>query len=244
MKKQVYLLLSAIIIVLITISAILFSYNRGLNNRIDTLSKSVERISLSDSTYISIEVDKMRFKEDYYIQQQSKDTTLILTVFGLLTIVFGYFSFNSFRKEVENVVNEVKEDYNIYVKKYEDEKHKLVILENKVNYQMSMFYFDYAKSVEDIKSFDYTFFRLKGCAFLAKILVNPIDENEQFISAIQSIIDENITELSRELLHEIYISENEVNTEMLKTIQETISKVVDNKNYQLLNQIFSKIKVT
>lgn len=196
MKKQIYLLLGAVIIILLVVSTILFSYNKGLNNRINVISKSIERISSSDSTYVSMEVEKMRFKEDYYIQQQSKDTALILTVFGLITIVFGYLSFNSFRKEVENVVDEIQKNYDVYVEKYKNQEHNLKVLGNDIKRIYAFSAIDGAK--KDLKEGDmvnYTIFQLTALKHLCDIFENPVGKPDSFVEYIKSAIDTEMLNL-------------------------------------------------
>ena len=67
------------------------------------------------------DIEKQQFKEDYYIEQQSSDTSLILTVFGVTAIVFGVFSYTLF----ESRINEHK---NYYSDKIADQDNKYSIL--------------------------------------------------------------------------------------------------------------------
>ena len=67
------------------------------------------------------DIEKQQFKEDYYIEQQSSDTSLILTVFGVTAIVFGVFSYTLF----ESRINEHK---NYYSDKIADQESKYSIL--------------------------------------------------------------------------------------------------------------------
>lgn len=125
MSKRIYILLSLIIVLLLVITAILYSKNQSFESRINTLSKSIQHLKLSDSTSVKHEFYKAQFKEDYYIQQQNKDTTLILFVFGVVTVVLGYLSYNSFVHQVDVAVDKVKADYDDHLKKYEKQEHRL-----------------------------------------------------------------------------------------------------------------------
>ena len=86
-------------------------------NRFNTLSKKVEKMSICDSI-TKQELSKLQFKEDYYIQQQSNNTTLILTVFGVTVVVFGVFSYTLF----ESRINEHKNYYSDKISE-QDSKH-------------------------------------------------------------------------------------------------------------------------
>lgn len=85
-------------------------------NRFNTLSKQIEKTSVCDVVTMQ-ELSKQQFKEDYYINQQSNDTTLVLTVFGVTVVFFGLFSYALF----ESRINEHK---NYYANKIEEQDRK------------------------------------------------------------------------------------------------------------------------
>ena len=95
------LLFCSIIFIFILISKV-----NSDNNRFNTLSKQIENISICDESTIQ-QLSKQQFKEDYFINQQNKDTTLILTVFGVTVVFFGFFSYSLF----ESRINEHKKHY-------------------------------------------------------------------------------------------------------------------------------------
>ncbi|WP_322549137.1 hypothetical protein [Flavobacterium psychraquaticum] len=105
------LLFCSIIIIGILLSKLNFD-----NNKYHTLFKYIQKTEITNQ-----DIEKQQFKEDYYIEQQSSDTSLILTVFGVTAIVFGVFSYTLF----ESRINEHK---NYYSDKIADQDSKYSIL--------------------------------------------------------------------------------------------------------------------
>ena len=105
------LLFCSIIIIGILLSKLNFD-----NNKYYTLFKYIQKTEITNQ-----DIEKQQFKEDYYIEQQSSDTSLILTVFGVTAIVFGVFSYTLF----ESRINEHK---NYYSDKIADQESKHCIL--------------------------------------------------------------------------------------------------------------------
>ena len=105
------LLFCSIIIIGILLSKLNFD-----NNKYHTLFKYIQKTEITNQ-----DKEKQQFKEDYYIEQQSSDTSLILTVFGVTAIVFGVFSYTLF----ESRINEHK---NYYSDKIADQESKYCIL--------------------------------------------------------------------------------------------------------------------
>ena len=86
--------------------AILLNKLNTDENRFNILSKQIEKTAICDTETIK-ELSQQRFKEDYYITQESNNTTLILSVFGVIVVFFGISSFTLF----EARVNEHKKYY-------------------------------------------------------------------------------------------------------------------------------------
>ena len=105
------LLFCSIIIIGILLSKLNFD-----NNKYYTLFKYIQKTEITNQ-----DIEKQQFEEDYYIEQQSSDTSLILTVFGVTAIVFGVFSYTLF----ESRINEHK---NYYSDKIADQESKYCIL--------------------------------------------------------------------------------------------------------------------
>ena len=102
--------------------AILLNKLNTDENRFNILSKQIEKTAICDTETIK-ELSQQRFKEDYYITQESNNTTLILSVFGVIVVFFGISSFTLF----EARVNEQKKYYEQKISKQESEHSSLKI---------------------------------------------------------------------------------------------------------------------
>ncbi len=80
------------------------------------------------------------FKEDAYIRHQERDTMLILSMFGLITFVFGFFTYKSVREEFGLKIN-------IIEKKFESNKSELLLEVNTLKEEFS----NTINEVNDIK---------------------------------------------------------------------------------------------
>ena len=112
--------LTLLLLILIIIISFLCSKINSDTNRFNNLEKQIEKLAVCDPLTVS-ELSKQQFKEDYYIQQQSNDTTLILSVFAVTVIIFGFSSFALF----DSRVNEHK---NYYAEKIKEQDSKYSIL--------------------------------------------------------------------------------------------------------------------
>lgn len=109
------LLFSAVIAI-----SVLINKQETDENRFNVLSKQIEKSAICDENTLK-ELSQQRFKEDYYISQESNNTTLILSVFGIVVILFGLFSFSIF----ESRINEYKAYYNNKIGE-QDNKYKIL----------------------------------------------------------------------------------------------------------------------
>lgn len=122
--EYILLILSILLIISIISVGFLYSKNNALENRINTLSKQIEETAVCDMDTMQ-ELAKRQFKEDYYIQQQNKDTSLILFIFGLVVTSFGLVSFSIFNTRIKQVVKENEDKHEEHLTNYKDFEHKL-----------------------------------------------------------------------------------------------------------------------
>ena len=101
--------------------AILLNKLNTDENRFNILSKQIEKTAICDTETIK-ELSQQRFKEDYYITQESSNTNLILSVFAVITFLFGLFSYSLF----ESRVNEHKKYYEQKIEE-QDSKHEVLV---------------------------------------------------------------------------------------------------------------------
>lgn len=243
MSKHIHILTSIAITTLIVTSAVLYSKNQALGNRINTISQSIERMAHEDSTFVKHESYKTQFKEDYYIQQQDYNTTLILTVFGLTIAFFGFLSYNSFLSQVKGIEAKVKKNKRLQEEEHKRHEDKLIELSNDVSYQLGSAILKEAKEKLDLQ--DQIIHIITGCEHLSKAIANPINENEEYINSTKGIISDHIKELA-ELIdkNSDNIVYSNLKPERLQSKQDRIRKVIPSEDVHLLNKIFSKIVVS
>lgn len=187
MNKRIYILLSLIITSLLVIIAILYSKNQSFDNRLNTLFKGIEASHQNDSIITQKESYKAQFKEDYYIQQQSNDTTLILCVFGFVVVIFGFLSYNSFIHQIEFTVNKMETKYDDHLKKYDGYEHKLNSLMSEFYESQASFNLERAKDCVRNKEDDWhVYYTLLGISYYADRL--KIETGTPQYSTTQTIL--------------------------------------------------------
>ncbi|NCQ52447.1 hypothetical protein GW796_11340 [archaeon] len=66
--------------------------NEILESRVNTLSSNLQKIAINDSI-TTAKIKEQAFKEDYYLKQLDRDTTLILWLIPVIIAIFGLFQF-------------------------------------------------------------------------------------------------------------------------------------------------------
>lgn len=197
MKTNIILVL----LVVFCISGVFLMYNKlsALEYRYETLKESNIRLQLKEPL-TSNQIKEREFKEEMYIRQQEKDTTLILSIFGAFSILVGFFTFRSVREEFVNKVNQIDQS-NIAAKaeiqnKYIEITHSYRKLENEYNLYMTEEFIRKASTFLNVNSCMYVFYKLKSIKSIINALENTLNEspylqqsllkrmNEQVLSAI------------------------------------------------------------
>jgi hypothetical protein len=230
---------SIIIFTVVILTAINFHNNDVLEARINTLSKYKNlKISALDSG--------KSFKEDYYIQQQSHDTNVILVVFGLVVAVMGFFTY-------QNVVT--KFDFTIVQLRNEITAHKnetVVVFDELANLQVE-FYLQSAELLkETARSSKYkgntqmfVYFSIASISKIADLCLWGMEErNSKFnlvnIESITNEVLEALTKLDKSLRDPVEI--NRASLDVLDHYILNIRKVKSMEANKLLSNIHSKLK--
>lgn len=115
-KPKFSTILSLLIFGLIIVTAINYHKNNVLESKINTLGKSTSQ---------SKNADIQKFKEDYYITQQGKDTDLLLFVFGLSVTIMGVLTYHNIVTKFEDKIAEVKNEFEDYKNDWKDTQETL-----------------------------------------------------------------------------------------------------------------------
>lgn len=103
-KSYTSVVLAIIIFTIAIFTAMNFHNIDTLESRINTVKK-----------YYKLDSNKLKseklFKEDYYILQQSRDTTLLLAVFGAVGLLVGFFTYQNVHSRFDLKVAEISTQY-------------------------------------------------------------------------------------------------------------------------------------
>jgi len=233
MKDTVmHFLYSLCILSLLIFAVISHHNNNALESRINALNKNGKDFN-SEKT----------FKEDYYIKQQSSDTTLLLVVFPIIVGFISLFTFanvvQKFRATKTEIDNNIKEKE----AKWDEQHKRLIKLELDLYFQIADNYSDKAKKYEEENNFK-NYIIISMCALEKYAQVIKVCDNEPYkqrvLNVVNAGLDYNYTLLKDvERIFEI----SDLDYSVYKIRVATISSVLDSKHLQMFNTILSKIKI-
>lgn len=226
MKNIIHIVYSSILIALIILVCIEYHNNNVLESRINSLNKNSIDFS-SEKT----------FKEDFYITQQSRDTTLLLVVFPVLVGIVSLLTYINITERHRNIIEEIKTETHKQKSENDSYHKKFVLLESELNFQTGLIYSERASKniLIDINS----------------SIVQSLSAMEKFASCIVSenyINKEHATKsLENELDFLSKIIENDIfhikiDFRIYKERNVRISKVLNKTQMEKFNLIVSKIK--
>ncbi|OYQ35079.1 hypothetical protein CHU92_11230 [Flavobacterium cyanobacteriorum] len=188
MSKYIHGIYALIFIGLISTVVICFHNNDVLEARINTLVKYADADKLNS--------DKS-FKEDYYIQQQEKDTTLILWLVPIIFTSLGIFSFITFEQRLRKLEEDERTKHEKHIENYTG-LHKS-ILDLKSEYCFENAWVNFSKSTDMFYNNNldwYVHFTITGCKYLSDYIVRQYEvENLKGSKRAKEIIFERLTEV-------------------------------------------------
>lgn len=85
----------------------LYDQNNVQSSRIDTVNKTLYDIA-AHKPEIYKEIQQTQFKEDYYLNQLSNSTTLIMTMIAIIVTLGGFITYKTFDDKVANSEEQLK----------------------------------------------------------------------------------------------------------------------------------------
>lgn len=235
MSKYIHYIYALLFGGLLVSTVICFHNNTVLESRIKTLNKLTPTAN-SEKT----------FKEDYYITQQSNDTTLILTCFGLGFALFSFFTYQGVVGSVSDEVSRMKKNYKTHKNDYNIQHKYILDLKKDLNFVTAdLYYKDGKDKLKDFKHSDYVLLLVVACEKYCLVYQYPEDENEDFLNSLYDIITSILTEIS-EYLNSLTMKLKVENTNKdtfdrrIRTIKNTIKE----SEYLPLATIISKLQFT
>jgi hypothetical protein len=223
------LLCSFCIIFLLVFAVISYHNNNVLENRVNSLTKNSKDFSSEKS-----------FKEDYYIKQQSSDTTLLLVVFPLIV---GFISLFTYKNILDKVVA-YEANINNKIKKKETEwnKYHNLILELKARIDLGSSQSNFSQSSYFFHEDDYEYYITSFLDGVKYKVYHSIWMSDKFPDNSDILIKEVISELKRflKVIENIEIPKNLSNYQLTGVIKE-IREIKNDKVDNLLSVIYSKL---
>lgn len=118
-------ILGFVITSLVAICVFFYIKNTSLTASINTYKNIAEVVSK----------DFQKAKEDYYIQQQSDNTSLILFTVTALFGLFSFFTFSSVKRMFDVNISEMENKYNEQITKYEESIIHINNLKSNISFQ-------------------------------------------------------------------------------------------------------------
>ncbi|TRX15888.1 hypothetical protein [Flavobacterium franklandianum] len=233
MKNTLLHFLYSFCIILLLVNAIVTHHdNNVLESRINTLNKNG----------IDFNSEKT-FKEDYYIKQQSSDTTLLLVVFPIIVGFVALFTFANVVQKFRTTKTEIENDIKEKEAKWDKQHKRLSKLELDLYFQIANNYSDKAKKHEEENNLK-SYISISMCALEKYAQVIKVCDNiiykQRVLNLLNSSVDYDYTLLKdTENIFEI----SDLDYSVYKIRVAAISEALDSERLQMFNTILSKIKI-
>jgi hypothetical protein len=189
MKNFIFVLFSAFLI-----SFCIYFYQS--NTSLISQNKTLQKENLPTSNI-------QKFKEDYYIQQLSRDTSLLLVVFPILLAITTIATFAGVREEFKRNLAEIKSESEKQISEYNKSVIHIKNLEGDLSFEVAK---NLKKDLESLfgnvdenKMDDYiniVELSLTICDYYSKSLNLKSDINPKFKDAVQSLLADTLTDTS------------------------------------------------
>lgn len=234
MKNTLLHFLYSFCIILLLVNAIVtYHDNNVLESRVNALNKNG----------IDFNSEKT-FKEDYYIKQQSSDTTLLLVVFPIIVGFVALFTFANVVQKFRTTKTEIENDIKEKEAKWDKQHKRLSKLELDLYFQIANNYSDKAKKYEEENNFK-SYISISMCALekYAQVIkvCDDIIYKQRVLNLLNSSVNYDYTLIKdTENIFEI----SDLDYSVYKIRVATISEALDSEHLQMFNTILSKIKIT
>ncbi|MBC8884440.1 hypothetical protein H9X57_16885 [Flavobacterium piscinae] len=247
---------------------LLFMYYRvsNLEHKYETLKEANVRLK-SNLPLTDAQIKERQFKEEMYIRQQEKDTTLILSVIGFSLVFAGFLSFKLFDDRVkiintsfESSIHTVNSRIDAFIEtinsittnyetNYKNIEHTIYDLKNDFDYELVTLKQNEAKQALSNQNLNgYIFYSLYSYRFSAKCILyyrrigSNLSENLLAFmnNSIESFRLDLISILSFDNTEKILLSVKDKET-IVNLIKE-INKVGDTKTFDKLNLVYSLLE--
>lgn len=238
MKHNFYLY--SFVLLLVAANFLLMYKLSNLEYKFDTLREANVRLS-QGKELTSSQIEVRSFKEESYIDQQERDTTLILTVVALLATFTAFFTFRGVKDEFEAFKLSINDKYIKVENKNSEQQKRLANLEVDVSFQLAIIHEDQATKFYMKDKMDYYINSLLCSAEeLAFVLNNQTDENEMFLENTYKDVIDTLNKIIREQEGKEKINQTKlVDFDRFRKRIKQIEKCLKKDDYHLITQVDS-----
>lgn len=211
----------------------------SLSHRFETFKeyqiKQLKKVKLSNT-----DLKFSQFKEDSYIRNQERDTTILLVFFPAFLAITAFITFRGVKIEMERNIKVMDDKYHNQNSKWETQENHLLKLESDFCLQMGHSFLNMGNdALRDKNIVYYIGYYVQACKYYCDhIKLNPaskyIDKN-----MIQNIIEDvsNTTKLENELVI------NGISDGFMKDNITSINSIVTPKYSLILAGVLNKLKI-
>jgi hypothetical protein len=192
LKKLVQPTITLILAIGFIVLIIQNSKIKNLNSRVETVNKSFQRLVLKDKT-LEKDIKFQQFKEDSYLRQLDRDTTLILWFIAIVAGLFGIVSFSSINRRIITLEDDLEKKYGNHLKKVNNLTDDLQDIKADLNSESYTINSEKAENFNKEKNYDlYVFYALLSGSKLSQYYIyhqekKNIDVAEAALGSIRTM---------------------------------------------------------
>lgn len=228
-------ILGSVVTILFLVCVSIYIKNTSLTASLSTYRNNKEIVNK----------DFQKAKEDYFIQQQSDNISLILFTVTILFTIFGTATFIGVKSEFKAHIKKVNAKYAEQVA----ENHKVIVhiknLEGDLSFETAknisssfdLFNVDYTNE-ELIEIFEMT---LVSCEYYSKSLIYKSDKSLTFEKSVKSILQSSIERLKELAEENGVINLKTISFNRFASIKDNLEKVMTKEDLSNFSFVVSKL---
>lgn len=237
LKKHWIIILSFGFGILIATTIIQYSEYTHIDARLNTINSNFKRLVVKDSSLVK-EVKFQQFKEDSYLRQIDRDTTLTLWFIAIIFGVFGLISFASFNRRVGQIEKTLQDKYKNHIKELDNLKYDVNNLKADLNSESAIIYNEKADKYFNERNYDsYVFYELIAVSRSTSYYLHYRNENSSLAKFTLKSLNSTLTHI------EFRINGLEKKPKFDKSLFDKISLSIRKIDDSDLNLLISKIQL-
>lgn len=228
-------ILGSVITLLFSVCVFLYVQNTSLSASLVTYR--------TDKELVNKEFQKV--KEDYYIEQQNRDTNLLLVVFPILLAITSVMTFTGVREEFKSSLAIQKSTYENQISEYNKSIIHIKNLEGDLSFETAKNIskdFDLFKlQYSDKELIEVVELALISCEYYAKSIILKTDKSVKFENSVTNIIHSSLERLKELSDEQTTINLHSISLNRFITIKNNLEKVINEEGFKNLELFTTKI---